>query len=152
MSTSNSPSGRSPYGIISPKPSNTKAARKSISPPPVGKNVIMRDVASDECSVSLERDSSEESDENDSISENVPLITSQTINASENVPSKVVRRRKGQNITDSVHCVCHEPPKPADKASRNRLMVACIVVLLFMIGEIIGSFKIHYIWRDDSLA
>ena len=41
--------------------------------------------------------------------------------------------------TNHIRCDCHESPKPADRAARNKLMhIVCVVVLLFMIGEVIG--------------
>ena len=141
MSRVSSPSGRSPssYGAISPTPSNVKMGRTSVSP--LRSEFTMIGVA-DQPNPSINQHSSEEEDDNNFNSENTPLVTSPAFsNASENEASKVRRRGKGQDIIDlpeSVRCDCHEQPKPADKASRNRLIVASIVVLLFMIGEIIG--------------
>lgn len=143
MSKPTSPSGKNSYGAISPTASNTKAARASLSPP--GSVVTMTSMA-DDLSVSHKQDSSDESDNNDFTSEKMPLVTSPTINVTENGSSKTVRRRvneyKIRDLPDTVRCDCHEPPKPADKASRNRLMIACVVVLIFMIGEVVGSLRL----------
>ena len=67
---------------------------------------------------------SEQKDYNDP-NENTPLLTG-PINSNED------------KFSSSVRCDCHEPIKPADKASRNRLIIASILVLMFMIGEVIG--------------
>jgi len=57
-------------------------------------------------------------------------------------PSTVVRRRRNVVGTKAepkqIRCDCHEQPKPTDTAARNRLMVACAIVLVFMIGEVVG--------------
>ena len=140
MSRVSSPSGRSPssYGAISPTALNIKAARRSISPP--HSEFTMKGVA-DQPKPSINEDSSGEEDDNNFTCEVTPLVTSP-----ENGASKVKRRGKGHNaldLPDSVRCDCHEQPKPADKASRNRLIIACIVVLLFMIGEIIGLLRLQ---------
>jgi len=99
----------------------------------------------DERSVSLNEGSSGDSDD-DGTNEITPLYTSPTRSNGLSTQSTVVRRKQARTEArpDSVRCDCHEPPKPADKASRNRLTIACIVVLLFMIGEVIGSFIIYY--------
>ena len=139
MSRDTSPSGRSPsYGTISPKPSNTKDARLSLSPPM--SNITMRDMA-DEHRISLnqDQDSSEEDEYEHPTSENTPLVISPTSHGSESSPTGLRNRRKTSEPQDTVRCDCHEPPKPADKASRNRLIIACVVVLVFMIGEVVGS-------------
>jgi len=37
-------------------------------------------------------------------------------------------------------CFCHQKLKqPADKKARNRLIAACVIVFVFMIGEILGK-------------
>ena len=121
MSRVVSPSRSSPqsYGTISPE------------------DVRMRGVA-DECNVSVDQDSSEESD-GANTDEVTPLFAGPCINVKDNGLSKVVRRKKTCPDTCEVRCYCHEPPKPADKTSRNRLIIASIVVLVFMIGEVVGS-------------
>ena len=73
---------------------------------------------------SFNQRSSEQKDQSDP-DENTPLLTG-PINNDED------------KFSGSVRCDCHEPIKPADKASRNRLIIASILVLLFMIGEVIG--------------
>ena len=82
-------------------------------------------------------------DDSSSADEVTPLITRPVSSyMSEDGASKIKRRGKDQNaleLAESVRCDCHEPPKSADKRARNRLIVACIIVLLFMIGEIIGN-------------
>lgn len=140
MSKVASPSGRSPcsYGTISQTGSNTKTKRVSVS----SQQSIIEDFSmmgvADESRVSLNQESPWESDDNDSTSETAPLFASPIYNVSEDGPSRIVRRKSSTETTDSVRCDCHEPPKPTDKASRNRLTIACIVVLLFMIGEVVG--------------
>lgn len=142
MSRDASPSGRSPsYGTISPRLPNIKAARKSLSPPI--SDITMRGMADDplnEPGVSLNQDQdSLQGDEDDHLtSENTPLVTSPTSNSSETSPTGLRKRRKTSELSYSVRCDCHEQPKPADKASRNKLIIACVIVLVFMIGEVVG--------------
>ena len=104
----------------------------------------MKGVA-DQPQPSINEDASEEDDSN-STSEVTPLVVSPALsNVSETGASTVKRRGKSHNTLeppDSVRCDCHEQPTPADKASQNRLIIACIVVFLFMIGEIIGLLRI----------
>ena len=133
MSRDASPSSGNP-DTIAPVSSNTKAARNSLSPPMI--DVSLRPMA-DVRGVSLNRSSSEDEDD-DPTNENTPLIASPTSVTSDTSSTGVRNRRKVSGLSDSVRCDCHEPPKPADKASRNRLMIACVVVLVFMIGEVVG--------------
>lgn len=139
MSKVTSPSSQISPSAISPAPSNIKVARDSVSPLRSVTDYTIAGVV-DESNVSINQYSSEESDDSDHTSEISPLITSSTSNPE---PSKLVRRGNGQKplrSPDTVRCDCHGQPKPADKASRNRLIIACIVVLIFMIGEVVGSF------------
>ena len=75
-------------------------------------------------------------------SETKPLLCNPRTVLDEGPPRLVQRRQNSPLVpkveTNQIRCDCHEPPKPADKAARNKLMIACVVVLLFMIGEVIG--------------
>lgn len=142
MSRNASPSGGS-FDTTAPVLSNITAARKSLSPPSV--DVSLRGMADAGPKVSLNQDSSSENEDDYPTSENTPLITSPTSNTSDTSSTGVRNRRRILELPDSVRCDCHEPPKPADKASRNRLMIACIIVLVFMIGEVVGSLCITLI-------
>ena len=133
--------------VFSPTTSNIIAARKSVSPPQ-RPEFTMRGVVNEPIytpiNFAVNQESSEE-DDSSSADEITPLVTSPvSSDMGENGASKIKRRSNGQNtleLPESVRCDCHEPPKPADKGARNRLIAACIVVLLFMIGEIIGNYK-----------
>ena len=48
----------------------------------------------------------------------------------------------GDDDDEPVRCACHvrQPNKTSTKA-RNKLIVACILALLFMIGEVVGKFN-----------
>ena len=145
MSRDASPSGRNPsYGTISPRLSNIKAARKSLSPPM--SDITMRGIA-DEPGVSLNQDQdSLQGDEDEHVtSENTPLVTSPTSNSSETSPTGLRKRHKTSELPYSVCCDCHEQPKPADKASQNKLIIACVIVLVFMIGEVVGWLGVYCI-------
>ena len=43
-------------------------------------------------------------------------------------------------MSESVRCACHvkQPDKTSTKA-RNKLIIACILALFFMIGEVVGE-------------
>ena len=139
MSRDASPSGGNP-DTIAPVSSNTEAARKSLSPPMIDMSLkAMVDVRG----VSINESSSEDEDDQPT-NEITPLIASPTSVTSDTSSTGVRNRRQVLGLPDSVRCDCHEPPKPADKASRNRLMIACAVVLVFMIGEVVGSLCVTY--------
>ena len=132
--------------FISLTTSNFIAAKKSVSPPQPSE-ITMQDVAEkpihNPVNFATNRVSSEE-DDSSKADEVTPLITNPVSSyAGENGASKIKGRGKGHRNTselpEPVRCDCHETPKPTDKGSRNRLIVACIVVLLFMIGEVIGT-------------
>ena len=38
-------------------------------------------------------------------------------------------------------CYCHKMPKPDDRKARNKLIAACVIVFLFMMGEVLGEVK-----------
>ena len=131
--------------VISPTTSNIIAARKSVSPPQRPEFTmrgVLDELTHTPINFAINQASSEE-DDSSSADEIAPLITSPvSSDMGENGTSQIKRRGKGQNtseLPESVRCDCHEPPKPADKGARNRLIVACIIVLIFMIGEIIGN-------------
>ena len=49
-------------------------------------------------------------------------------------------RNRYDKLKEETRCLCHEKPKqPADRKARNRLIAACIIVFVFMIGEIVGK-------------
>ncbi|XP_065919320.1 proton-coupled zinc antiporter SLC30A2-like isoform X2 [Dysidea avara] len=49
-------------------------------------------------------------------------------------------RNRYDKLKEETRCLCHEKPKqPADRKARNRLIAACIIVFVFMIGEIVGG-------------
>ena len=133
MSRDASPPGGNP-DTVAPVSSNTKAARASLSPPMI--DVSLKAMA-EVRGVSINESSSEDEDDQPT-NEATPLITSPT-SVTSDTSSTGVRNRRILGLPDAVRCDCHEPPKPADKASRNRLMIACVVVLVFMIGEVVGS-------------
>ena len=44
------------------------------------------------------------------------------------------------SLQEAVHCGCHEKvPDVTSKKARNKLIIACILALFFMIGEIVGE-------------
>ena len=48
------------------------------------------------------------------------------------------------NLNDPNHCACHvKQPDTTSTKARNKLIIACILALIFMIGEIAGK-KIIY--------
>lgn len=56
-----------------------------------------------------------------------------------NGSTSVLRNRYGRLKEEDTRCLCHEKPKPTDRKARNKLMVACIIVFVFMISEIVGK-------------
>ena len=135
--------GLTSSSIISTTASNIIASRNPSVAPPQRSEFTMRGVANEPIHTPIDQaPASSEEDDSSSADEVAPLIASPISSTTgENGASNVKRRGKGHNVLElpeSVRCDCHETPKPADKRSRNKLIVACIIVLLFMIGEIIG--------------
>ena len=52
-------------------------------------------------------------------------------------------RRLEEEEEDDTRCLCHEKPKPTDSKARNKLIAACIIVFVFMIGEVVGKVLTH---------
>jgi len=50
------------------------------------------------------------------------------------------QRNHHDELKEETRCLCHEEVKqPSDRKARNRLIAACIIVFVFMIGEISGK-------------
>ena len=47
--------------------------------------------------------------------------------------------RRLKEAEEDTRCLCHEKPKPTDSKARNKLIAACIIVFVFMIGEVVGK-------------
>ena len=59
-----------------------------------------------------------------------------------NSNTSILRNRyKKLKEEEDTRCLCHEKPKPTDRKARNKLIAACTIVFLFMIGEVIGKFS-----------
>ncbi|CAI7999525.1 Zinc transporter 2 [Geodia barretti] len=59
----------------------------------------------------------------------------------ETSPLLTLRPRQVNSLEDAVHCGCHvKVPDVTSKKARNKLIIACILALLFMIGEIVGGY------------
>ena len=57
----------------------------------------------------------------------------------ENLPSSAnCQQELSDGLGASCRCNCHPEPKPKDNKARNKLIVAAILSLLFMCGEIAG--------------
>lgn len=55
--------------------------------------------------------------------------------------SSVLRNRYRRLEEDGTRCLCHEKPKPTDRKARNKLIAACLIVFVFMIGEVVGKIQ-----------
>lgn len=62
-----------------------------------------------------------------------------TANRSRNGITSVLRNRYRRLEEEDTRCLCHEKPKPTDRKSRNKLIAACMIVFVFMIGEVVGK-------------
>ena len=50
-------------------------------------------------------------------------------------------RSQVNSLEDAIRCGCHvHVPDVTSKKARNKLIIACILALLFMIGEIVGEY------------
>ena len=71
--------------------------------------------------------------------ESVVSVTTTTRIA--NGGSSILRNRYRRLEEDGTRCLCHEKPKPTDRKARNKLIAACLIVFVFMIGEVVGKIK-----------
>ena len=69
----------------------------------------------------------------------VPRVTAANITNGSNG----VLRNRYRRVEEDTRCLCHEKPKPTDSKARNKLIAACIIVFVFMIGEVVGK-VIHF--------
>ena len=53
--------------------------------------------------------------------------------------SNGILRNRYRRLEEDTRCLCHEKPKPTDSKARNKLIAACMIVFVFMIGEVIGK-------------
>lgn len=53
--------------------------------------------------------------------------------------SNGILRNRYRILEEDTRCLCHEKPKPTDSKARNKLIAACMIVFIFMIGEVIGK-------------
>ena len=61
--------------------------------------------------------------------------------------SNGILRNRYRRLEEDTRCLCHEKPKPTDRKARNKLIAACMIVFVFMIGEVIGkegSLQVNY--------
>ena len=66
-----------------------------------------------------------------------------------------IRRRSAlrNKLEEETRCLCHEKPQlPADRKAHNRLIAACIIVFVFMTGEILGKELYSNVYSQESGA
>jgi len=135
---------RETYGTCKISPTSLAANERGGVASPLSKDYSLDNfVVNRGVNTSLNNNNQQDSDDTDtSDSETKPLFDDYTRTGLDEGPSKLVRRKKNEMVLKAepkqIRCDCHEQPKPADTAARNRLMIACVVVLIFMIGEVVG--------------
>ena len=63
------------------------------------------------------------------------------IEASNDVLRNRSNKLEHEEETDT-RCLCHEKPMPPDRKARNKLIAACVIVFIFMMGEVLGEIKV----------
>ena len=103
-------------------------------------NVVVNRSINEPLNIDSEQDDDTSTDGSDS--ETKPLFRNPPTVLDEEQSRLLQRRGQIELVstaeTNHIRCDCHESPKPADRTARNKLMIACVVVLLFLIGEVIG--------------
>ena len=67
------------------------------------------------------------------------LVVSRVTATNINNGSDGVLRNRYKRLEEDTRCLCHEKPKPTDGKARNKLIAACMIVFVFMIGEVVGT-------------
>ena len=137
---------RETCGAISPASlaANKKSFQGEVASPLSKDYSLDNFVVNRSVNVSLNNNNQQDDDTDTSDSETKPLFEDYNRTVLDEGSSKLVRRKQNEMVLKEpvepkqIRCDCHEQPKPADTAARNRLMIACVVVLIFMIGEVVG--------------